>query len=150
MSTTDANSTNVDSRNRRAAYAIFRITLGFNIFLHGFVRILTGPTIFEANTEKLFATSFLPTGGVHFFLSVLPYLEAIVGALILVGLLTFWALVAGALLMLVLIFGTGSRQDWTGVGLQTAYGLFYYFLISRNQDNWLSIDCIIANRKAGR
>jgi thiosulfate dehydrogenase [quinone] large subunit len=129
------------------AYAIFRVTLGLNIFLHGFVRILSGPSAFEAQTEKLFSNTFLPAGQVHFFLSILPYIEAAVGSLIFVGLFTLWALVAGALLMLVLIFGTAARQDWTTVGIQTAYGLFYYFLISRNQDNWLAIDCLFANRR---
>ena len=91
------------------AYAIFRVTLGLNIFLHGFVRILTGPSAFEAQTEKLFTSTFLPAGQVHFFLSVLPYIEAAVGSLIVVGLFTFWALVAGALLMLVLIFRNRSE-----------------------------------------
>ncbi len=134
-------------RNRQMAYAIFRVTLGLNIFLHGFVRILTGPSAFEAHTEQLFTNTFLPAGQVHLFLSILPYIEAAVGSLILVGLFTFWALAAGALLMLVLIFGTAARQDWTTVGIQTAYGLFYYFLISRNQDNWLAIDCLFANRR---
>jgi thiosulfate dehydrogenase [quinone] large subunit len=138
---------NTESRNRRTAYAIFRVTLGLNIFLHGFVRILTGSSAFEAHTEQLFTNTFLPAGQVHFFLSILPYIEAAVGSLIFVGLFTFWALVAGALLMLVLIFGTAARQDWTTVGIQTAYGLFYYFLISRNQDNWVAIDCLFANRR---
>lgn len=141
---------NTEFRNRRTAYAIFRVTLGLNIFLHGFVRILTGPSAFEAQTERLFTNTFLRAGQVHFFLSILPYIEAAVGSLIVVGLFTFWALVAGALLMLVLIFGTAARQDWTTVGIQTAYGLFYYFLISRNQDNWLAIDCLFANRRAVR
>lgn len=138
---------NVDSRNRRTAYAIFRMTVGLNIFLHGFVRILTSRVAFETQTEKLFATTFLPIGQVHFFLSILPYIEATVGLLIILGLFTFWALVGGALLMLVLIFGTGARQDWTTVGLQTLYGLFYYFLIFRNEDNWLAIDCLFARRR---
>jgi hypothetical protein len=101
---------------------------------------------FEIQTEKLFTATFLPAGQVHFFLSVLPYIEAAAGALMLLGLFTFWALVAGALLMLVLIFGTGARQDWATVGLQTTYGLFYYFLISRNGDNWLALDCLFLKR----
>ena len=138
--------TDPGGRNRRMAYAIFRVTLGLNIFLHGFVRILTGPGTFEANTEKLFTATFLPMVGVHFFLSVLPYIEAVTGALLLVGLFTFWALVAGALLMLVLIFGTGARQDWNTVGTQTLYGLFYYFLIAHNEYNWLSVDCFFRKR----
>ena len=142
VATIDLANSAPEARNRRTAYAIFRVTLGLNIFMHGFVRILTGRTAFEIQTEKLFTATFLPAGQVHFFLSVLPYIEAAAGALMLLGLFTFWALVAGALLMLVLIFGTGARQDWATVGLQTTYGLFYYFLISRNGDNWLALDCL--------
>jgi thiosulfate dehydrogenase [quinone] large subunit len=128
------------SRNRGIAYALFRLTLGLNIFFHGFFRIVGGRQNFVAQTEKLFTNTFLPTWQVHLFLSVLPFLEVAVGLFLILGLLTMWALIGGALLMMVLIFGTAARQDWTTVGLQTLYGLFYFVLISRMQDNCFALD----------
>lgn len=128
------------ARNHRIAYALFRLTLGLNIFFHGFIRILMGRQIFVAQTEKLFTNSFLPMWQVHLFLSILPFLEVLVGLFLILGLLTMWALVGGALLMMVLIFGTATRQDWNTVGTQTLYGLFYFFLISRMHDNCFALD----------
>lgn len=128
------------SRNHQIAYALFRLTLGLNIFFHGFIRIVMGRQTFVAQTEKLFTNTFLPMGQVHFFLSILPFLEVLVGLFLILGLLTLWALVGGALLMLVLIFGTATRQDWNTVGTQTLYGLFYFFLISRLHDNCFALD----------
>ena len=128
------------SRNHQIAYALFRLTLGLNIFFHGFIRILTGRQIFVAQTEKLFTNSLLPLWQVHLFLSVLPFLEALFGLFLILGLFTMWALVGGALLMMVLIFGTAIRQDWNTVGTQTLYGLFYFFLISRMHDNCFALD----------
>lgn len=132
------------SQNHRIAYALFRLTLGLNIFFHGFIRIVVSRQNFVAQTEKLFTNTFLPMWQVHLFLSILPFLEVLVGLLLILGLLTRWALVGGALLMMVLIFGTATRQDWNTVGTQTLYGLFYFFLISRMQDNCFALDRLLA------
>jgi thiosulfate dehydrogenase (quinone) large subunit len=132
------------SQNHRIAYALFRLTLGLNIFFHGFIRIVVGRQNFVAQTEKLFTNTFLPMWQVHLFLSILPFLEVLVGLFLILGLLTRWALVGGALLMMVLIFGTATRQDWNTVGTQTLYGLFYFFLISRMHDNCFALDRLLA------
>ena len=100
------------SRNIERAYAIFRITLGFDIFMHGFSRILTGVAVFVALTEKPFVKTILPMPVIHYFLTILLYLEFAIGALLIVGLLTMGASIAGALVMIILIFGMGARQEW--------------------------------------
>ena len=85
------------SQNHRIAYALFRLTLGLNIFFHGFIRIVVGRQNFVAQTEKLFTNTFLPMWQVHLFLSILPFLEVLLGLFLILGLLTRWALVGGAL-----------------------------------------------------
>ncbi|MGH9648046.1 MAG: hypothetical protein ACRD4E_14645 [Bryobacteraceae bacterium] len=47
-----------------------------------------------------------------FFAAVLPWCEAIVGALVLIGLFTRMALIAGSVLMTALMFGVCLAQDW--------------------------------------
>ena len=42
--------------------------------------------------------------------------------------------------MFILVFGTGTRQDWTTVGLQMIYALYYYLMLARLDDNWLALD----------
>jgi thiosulfate dehydrogenase [quinone] large subunit len=125
-------------------YAVFRLTLGLNIFMHGFARLLTGRDAFLAAYEPRFTHSFLPMSQVHFFLAVLPYIELIIGALTILGLLTLWSLIAGGLLMIVLVFGTATTQNWNGVGNQMLYAVYYYLLIARISDNWLAVDRLIS------
>ena len=126
-------------RNIQIAYALFRITLGLDMFLHGVMRLPTLSMWVDTQTQ-LFANSLLPTFMVRGFLYVLPFPEAVIGALLIVGFFTREALIAGSLVMIILIFGTGTRQDWTTVGLQMVYALYYYLMLARLDDNWLAVD----------
>ena len=126
-------------RNLQIAYALFRITLGLDMFLHGVMRIPILGTFVDATT-KLFDNSFLPTALVRGFLTILPFPEGIIGALLIFGFFTRYALIAGSVTMIILIFGTSTRQDWTTVGLQMVYALYYYLMLARLDDNWLAVD----------
>src|SRR5277367_6616197 len=94
------------------AYALLRITLGLNIFMHGTSRLLAGIGNFVSGMIKMFQNTVLPTAVVVPFGYALPWLEVGLGLLIIIGFRTREALVAGALLMLALNFGTALRQDW--------------------------------------
>jgi hypothetical protein len=39
-----------------------------------------------------------------------------------------------------MVLGTGTRRDWTTVGQQMIYALYYFLMISRLDDNWLAVD----------
>jgi uncharacterized membrane protein YphA (DoxX/SURF4 family) len=83
--------------DRQLAYAVFRLTLGINIFVHGAGRIFgPGAEAFASTTADEFSKTALPAGLVHTFLLVLPFAELVLGALTTVGLLTRWALTLGA------------------------------------------------------
>jgi thiosulfate dehydrogenase [quinone] large subunit len=128
-------------RNQQIAYALFRLTLGLDIFMHGAMRFVTGVGTWEANQAKLFEGTILPMALVHGFLLTLPALEVIIGGLTIIGLYTRFALVAGAVMIFALVFGTGMRQDWTTVGSQMLYAAYYYLMLARFDDNWLALDC---------
>jgi uncharacterized membrane protein YphA (DoxX/SURF4 family) len=70
----------------------------------------------------------------------LPWLEALIGLLILCGAFTGIALVAGALLIAVLTFGSTLHQDWDVTGLQLIYAAVYFILIAFRRYNTLSLD----------
>jgi len=127
-------------RNQQIAYALFRLTLGLDIFMHGAMRYVTGVRAWEANQAKLFDNTILPMALVHGFLLALPLLEIIIGTMTIVGYYTRVALIAGAVMILSLVFGTGIRQDWTTVGSQMLYAAYYYFMIAKFEENWLAID----------
>src|SRR6266705_1991503 len=112
-------------RNRQIAFALFRVALGVDMLMHGAMRI-SSLTAFVNTTAKLFeGNSPLPMSLVCSFLYFLPFPEVLIGALLILGLFTRAALVLGAVTMLILVFGTGTRQDWNTIGLQMSYVLYY-------------------------
>jgi thiosulfate dehydrogenase [quinone] large subunit len=135
--------------DRKLAYAVFRLSLGINILIHGITRIVgPGVAAFASKTMSEFAGSPLPLGLVQAFLTVLPFAEFILGALITVGLFTRWALTLGGLLITSLIFGTALRNDWPTVGIQMIYSITYYMLLLNRADDGFSLDALF-RRKCG-
>ncbi|HMD32906.1 MAG TPA: DoxX family protein [Candidatus Acidoferrales bacterium] len=126
--------------NAGLAFAILRIMLGLNIFMHGVSRILSGQATFVASMTKMFQDTILPVAIVVPFGYALPWLEAVIGLLILIGLRTREALVSGAVLMLVLTFGTVLRQDWNAAAIQLFYCAIYAALIANVHHNKLAVD----------
>jgi thiosulfate dehydrogenase [quinone] large subunit len=138
--------TATDSRtlDRELAYAVFRLTLGINILVHGAGRIFgPGADAFAATTAVEFAKTPLPAGMVHTFLVVVPFAELVLGALTTLGLLTRWALTLGGLLITALVFGTAMRSDWNTVGFQMIYAITYYFLLVHRSSNRFSLDALL-------
>lgn len=126
------------------AYALFRITLGVNIFGHGMVRIIYfgigGLDAWVVEQAAAFEGHLLPMWSVHAFLYILPFIEVALGALTAIGLLTRQALVGGALLMFVLVFGNLTRQAWATVGNNMHYVLYYCLMIAALRYNRVAID----------
>jgi thiosulfate dehydrogenase [quinone] large subunit len=75
--------------------------------------------------------------------------EASIGLLLLLGWLLRPALVAGALLMILLLFGVGLLQKWDIAALQLSYLAFYAALLATIRCDRFSIDGWRRHRKAG-
>ena len=123
------------------AYTILRLSFGANIFLHGLSRLLNGRPAFLAYLTHYFehghlvSPSMLPA-----FATVMPWVETILGLLLMLGLLSRFTLIAGALVMTLLVFGTNLAQDWIVSGLQLIYCFLYYYLLVRLEQNRISLD----------
>jgi thiosulfate dehydrogenase (quinone) large subunit len=94
------------------AYALLRVTLGLDIFMHGTKPSAGCHCNFVSGVIRMFQNTVLPMAVVAPFGYALPWLEAGLGLLIIIGFRTRENLVAGALLMWALTFGTALRQDW--------------------------------------
>jgi thiosulfate dehydrogenase [quinone] large subunit len=130
--------------DRRLAYAVFRLTLGINILVHGAGRIFgPGAEAFATTTTAEFSKTALPAGLVHAFLFVLPFAELVLGALTTLGLFTRWALTLGGLMIAALVFGTALRSDWNTVGVQMIYAITYYFLLTHRSSDRFSLDKLL-------
>lgn len=122
------------------AYTIVRLALGLNIFMHGFVRIKIGVSVFENALAKEYENSMLPVMLVKKFAAVLPFAELLIGLLLFIGFKTEPAILAGSFLMLLLLVGRSLKSDWMVVSLQMIYFAFYSLLEVFLQYNHFSAD----------
>lgn len=142
-------------RSRQWAYFILRLSLGINMFIHGTGRLYQGLHNWVATTEKLFIGNILPMWLVHGFLTILPFMEAAIGVLLVLGLWTHWALVWEGFVMIILVFGMGLRADFvtqvsnasTIVAQQMIYLLTFYVLLAMINYNRFSLDTLLAARR---
>ena len=132
--------------DKQIAYALLRIVFGVNIFLHGVSRLVGGHTAFLAYLSQQMAKAPLPKGILPPFAAVLPWAEATVGLLLLLGLFTRFALVAGSLVMIVLMAGITLAQGWDVAGIQLIYCFIYFLLLTHRGRNFYSLDTLIAKR----
>jgi thiosulfate dehydrogenase [quinone] large subunit len=114
---------------KRLAYVLLRLMLGLDFLGHGGVRLMHGDGAFAAGMVKQMADTPLPAGLVHGFGLLLPFVELTVGLLLVLGVLTWEALILGFLVMLSLMFGTVLRQDWSTAGLQLNYSVVFSLLL---------------------
>src|SRR6476659_9510565 len=126
------------------AYGLFRLTFGLNIMMRGIVRIALGIPAFQNYMLTQFKdVPVMPPAFLIPFASVLPFIETLIGLCILVGFQTRAALIAGALLIAALTFGTMLRQDFTIAWLQLDYALIFFALIALRSWNLISVDAMM-------
>jgi thiosulfate dehydrogenase [quinone] large subunit len=133
-------SVEVEGNDGQIAYALLRVVVGTNLMMHGVSRMIAGPSEFAAKLVEQFAHSPLPAWSVWGFGLVLPSIEGLLGLLILSGLRTRAALIAGSALIVVLTFGSALMQDWSAAGIQLNYALVYSLLIFLRRYNEWSVD----------
>jgi thiosulfate dehydrogenase (quinone) large subunit len=129
--------------NQRIAYAFLRFVFGLNICFHGLSRLLGDPQAFLTYLNKSMASAVLvPKATIPVIAAVLPWAEAIIGLLVLLGLFTRIALIAGWLVMILLMAGVTLAQDWNAAGLQLIYCIIYFLLLARLDWNHFSLDTL--------
>jgi thiosulfate dehydrogenase [quinone] large subunit len=129
------------SSDEAIAYTILRVSFGANIMLHGVSRIYMGHAAFLAYLTHYFEKApYFPAGMLSSFATVQPWVELILGLLLMIGLVTRFSLIAGGLVILCLVIGTNLAQDWLVSGLQLIYAFLYYYLLVHLDQNRYSID----------
>ena len=124
------------------AYLLARLPIGMAFFGHGLIRF-TKLSMFSHWMVRQFSKSFIPGGLVSAFGYVLPFLEFIVGLLLLIGLFTRFAIVSGAVIILMLIFGSCMIEQWDNAFVQMIYGAYLaglFYFVDYNGfgvDNWV-------------
>jgi len=84
------------------------------------------------------------------FAAALPWAEATIGLLLLLGLFTRFALVAGSLVMIALMAGITLAQNWDVAGIQLIYCAIYFVLLTHGGRNVYSLDTVLHRRPQTR
>ncbi|WP_295127692.1 DoxX family membrane protein [uncultured Chitinophaga sp.] len=124
------------------SFLIVRLGIGASMFGHGLVRMpkLNG---FSTWMVSSFEKSMLPAALVTPFSYFLPFAELIIGILLLLGLFTTQAAVAGGLVMAALIFGSCMIEHWDSIGSLLLHSVTFGVLIAYAQYNSFAIDKLL-------
>jgi thiosulfate dehydrogenase (quinone) large subunit len=121
------------------AYFILRLTMGVNMFTHGVARLLDLEK-FNMWMTRQFSDTILPEFLVSLSSYMIPFAELIIGVLLILGLFTSRALLVGALLITVLVFGSGLQENWNVMSSQMIYAIFFFILSYLIELNRFSLD----------
>ncbi len=127
------------------SFLLLRLGIGISMFGHGLVRL---PKL--AGFSKWMVTSFekslLHSAIVTPFSYALPILEFGIGTLLILGLLTKQALLAGSIVMLLLLLGTTLIENWEALPSQLIHLVFFAILIQFISSNRWSLDYFLFNK----
>jgi len=126
--------------DKSLAYALLRIAFGVNFAGHGLIRIYNGVGAFAASTAAHLAKSPLPPGLTLGFSYAIPFLEAVLGLTLILGVFTRISLVCGAVFMMLLSIGATTNQLWDVASQQLVYTAVFFLLLYLIEHNALALD----------
>ena len=123
------------------AFLILRLAIAFSMFGHGLVRLPKLRTFSEWMVGS-FENTMLPKSLILPFSYVLPIAEFTIGLLLLTGLFTKPAAFAGAVVMLILLFGTAMIENWEAIPSQLLHLIFFAVLLQFMNNNSYALDTV--------
>jgi len=123
----------------KIAYLLLRLAIGTTMLGHGLVRLpkLAG---FSNWMVSSFEKSMLPHALVMPFSYLLPIAEFLIGLFLIFGLFTKQVLIAGAVVMMALIFGSSMIENWDAIPSQLIHVGFFALLLNFHSSNYLALD----------
>ncbi|TWV93024.1 DoxX family protein [Chitinophaga pinensis] len=128
--------------NNTTSFLLLRLAIGASMFGHGLVRL---PKLdkFSAWMVGSFKDAMLPSALVTPFSYALPIAEFLIGTLLIVGLLTRQALVAGGIVMILLILGATMIENWEALVSQLLHAVIFAVLLSSISFNSYAVDNLL-------
>jgi thiosulfate dehydrogenase (quinone) large subunit len=120
-------------------YLLLRLTIGISLFGHGLAR-LPKLSAFSNWMVKSFEETVLPSELVLIFSKILPFAEFAIGILLLLGLFTRLASIAGCIVMAMLIFGSCMAENWEPIPSQLLHAGVLIVLLQFIISNSFSVD----------
>lgn len=121
------------------SFLLLRLAIGASMFGHGLVRLpkLNG---FSNWMVTSFEKSMLSAAMVKPFSYALPLAEFAIGLLLILGLFTRPALIAGGIVMIMLILGTTLIENWEALTSQFIHVAFFAVLLHYVASNTYALD----------
>jgi thiosulfate dehydrogenase (quinone) large subunit len=127
---------------QQIGYALLRVTFGVVFLFSGIEKFRAGLRNFAGGMLQQFSGK-LPGVLVQPFAYSLPFVETILGVLIILGLFTTFALSLSGLLLVALTFGTVMLGQFPTVAHNAQYGLVNFVLLWTFAYNRYSLDKVI-------
>ncbi|UPZ15383.1 DoxX family protein [Flavobacterium humidisoli] len=124
------------------SFLLLRLAIAISMFGHGLVRLPKLAT-FSNWMVGSFENSMLPKIIVTPFSYILPIAEFAIGLFLLLGIFTKPSLVAGAIVMLILLFGTSMIENWEAIPSQLIHIAFFALLLHFADYNSWAMDTLI-------
>lgn len=124
------------------AYLLLRLAIGASMLGHGLVRLPKLPAFSEWMMNS-FSKSILPGALILPFSYILPVAEFLTGLLLITGLMTKYAAIAGGLVMVMLVFGTSMIENWEAIPSQLIHTVFFAILLTSISSNTFAIDNLL-------
>jgi thiosulfate dehydrogenase [quinone] large subunit len=129
-----------------SSFLLLRLAIAASMFGHGLAR-LPKLQIFSQWMAGSFAKSILPQALIVPFSYILPIAEFSIGLLLITGLFTKPALIAGSLVMIILVFGTCMIENWEALPSQLIHVAFFTILLQFISSNTWAIDQLLIKQK---
>lgn len=128
---------------------VLRLALGGMLLLYGVAKFKMGVGGFAEEMSAMFAETVIPLGLAKSFLSVVPLVEVILGALLLLGLYTRYAALASALLFALFIIGLTSTGNNDFILMMAANYIYIFacFKLTCNLHSSWSLDHVLCKGK---
>jgi thiosulfate dehydrogenase [quinone] large subunit len=125
--------------HRATAYALLRATFGVVFLFYGIGKFMRGLGGFAGGMQQRFAGKLTMVLVVPFAYS-LPFIEVLIGVLLVLGLFNSIALVISGLLLIALTFGMVILGDTATVANNLLYVLINFVLLYLAEQNDYSVD----------
>ena len=132
--------------DKQMAFALLRLTLGINMLGRVLVRL---PDVqqFAEGMARNFADTILPEPFVLVYAYVILLAEAVIGALLILGWKTRYALAAMGLLLASLTIGQILLQNYGTVANILIYAIAVYLMLTNTEHDHFGIDTGFSFRK---
>lgn len=124
---------------KSVSYLMVRLGIGISMLGHGLVRIPKLKTFSEGMINN-FQDSLLPEFLLIPFSFALPFIEFLLGILLIIGWQTKRAAIGGGCIMLALIAGTSLIENWSALPSQMIHLLFFVLVYEFNEANTFALD----------